>query len=71
MRMLLYFIIPILFLVGMYYLFGGTVFTAFLTTILTLLIIGGIGLVVIFKKFIKPLNEKGSIIKTINKFKKR
>jgi uncharacterized membrane protein YqiK len=55
----------------MYYLFGGTVFTAFLTTILTLLIIGGIGIIVIFKKFIKPLNEKGSIIKTINKFKKR
>jgi len=69
MRMLLYFIVPILFLTLVYYVFGSTVFTALLTTLITLLIIGGIGIVVVFNKFIKPLNDSG-ISKVMSKFKK-
>ena len=57
--MLLYFIIPILFMTLVYYVFGSTVFTALLTTLITLLIIGGIGVIIIFKKIIKPMNDSG------------
>jgi hypothetical protein len=69
MRMLLYFIIPILFMTLVYYVFGSTVFTALLTTLITLLIIGGIGVIIIFKKIIKPMNDSG-ISKVMSKFKK-
>ena len=67
--MLLYFIIPILFMTLVYYVFGSTVFTALLTTLITLLIIGGIGVIIIFKKIIKPMNDSG-ISKVMSKFKK-
>jgi hypothetical protein len=52
-----------------YYVFGSTVFTALLTTLITLLIIGGIGVIIIFKKIIKPMNDSG-ISKVMSKFKK-
>ena len=71
MRMSLYFIIPILFLTLVYYVFGSTVFTALLTTLITFLSIGVILIVYIFRRFIKPMNDSGKNIgDVLKKFKK-
>jgi membrane protein implicated in regulation of membrane protease activity len=71
MRMSLYFIIPILFLTLVYYVFGSTVFTALLTTLITFLSIGVVLIIYIFRRFIKPTNDSGKNIGDIlKKFKK-
>jgi len=68
MRPLLYFLlIPTIVLVLIYYIFGPMVFSVVITTILTMLTVGGIVLYIIIKRFIKPFKEKIGVFKNIMK----
>ena len=65
---ILYFIlIPTAILTLVYFIFGSSVFQVVLTTLITMIIFGGIGLYYIIKKFIKPFGEKMGMFK---KFKR-
>jgi hypothetical protein len=64
---LFFILIPTVVLTLIYYIFGSTVFQVVLTTLITMIIGGGIGLYFIIKKFIKPFGEKMGVFK---KFKR-
>ena len=64
---LFFILIPAVVLTLIYYIFGSTVFQVVLTTLMTMIIGGGIGLYFIIKKFIKPFGEKMGAFK---KFKR-
>jgi hypothetical protein len=64
---LFFILIPTVVLTLIYYIFGSTVFQVVLTTLITMIIGGGIGLYFIIKKFIKPFGDKMGVFK---KFKR-